>query len=284
MRVRLVMPLPSSSSLWWLLSLILLPLPLLTYAAPPALLLATEWQLDDDPSGWWLSEKFDGIRGYWDGEQMWSRGGGVISLPAVWYQQLPPFALDGELWAGYGRFDQVQRTVLDQQPGSGWQQIRYLVFDLPAQSAPFPQRLTRLTEWLARQPIPPSFLQLISQRRCHSRADLQRQLQQIVAQGGEGVMLRADGSPYRAGRSGDLRKLKPYQEGVATVIGYRPGHGQFAGMTGALLVELESGVQFAIGSGLTAAERQQPPAIGSRVTFRHWGWTVNGKPRFAVLP
>src|SRR5437764_8417893 len=33
--------------------------------APPVLL-AHKWETDHDPTGWWMSEKLDGIRAYWD--------------------------------------------------------------------------------------------------------------------------------------------------------------------------------------------------------------------------
>jgi DNA ligase 1 len=36
----------------------------------PALLLANVWNPSIDPTGWWMSEKFDGLRGYWDGEKL----------------------------------------------------------------------------------------------------------------------------------------------------------------------------------------------------------------------
>src|SRR5437764_12597307 len=36
--------------------------------APP-LLLAERWDGVTDPTGWWLSEKLDGVRAFWDGKQ-----------------------------------------------------------------------------------------------------------------------------------------------------------------------------------------------------------------------
>jgi len=59
-------------------------------------------------------------------------------------------------------------------------------------------------------------------------------------------------------------------------------------MMGALWVEAlitnEEGLavrqRFKIGSGFTAAERKEPPAIGSEITFKYSGLTSKGKPRF----
>src|SRR5215211_5227930 len=36
----------------------------------PAVLLAETWDGVIDPTGWWLSEKLDGVRAYWDGQQL----------------------------------------------------------------------------------------------------------------------------------------------------------------------------------------------------------------------
>lgn len=32
-----------------------------------AVLLADKWESGKDPTGWYMSEKLDGVRGYWDG-------------------------------------------------------------------------------------------------------------------------------------------------------------------------------------------------------------------------
>ena len=45
-----------------------------------------------------MSEKYDGIRAFWNGGQMYSRLGREIILPHNWRISLPLFALDGELW------------------------------------------------------------------------------------------------------------------------------------------------------------------------------------------
>ncbi len=50
---------------------------------------------------------------------------------------------------------------------------------------------------------------------------------------------------------------------------------------GSLLVQEIDGDRFRIGSGFSDAERADPPAIGSIVTFKYHGRTKNGLPRFA---
>jgi DNA ligase-1 len=72
-------------------------------ANAPPLLLAHRWE-EQDPTGWWLSEKLDGVRAYWDGKQFISRLGNAYLAPDWFIEGLPEFPLDGELFAGRGRF------------------------------------------------------------------------------------------------------------------------------------------------------------------------------------
>jgi len=250
-------------------------------AAAPPLMLATVWREGGDPTGWWVSEKYDGVRGYWDGTRMLSRGGELIALPEAFRASLPPFPVDGELWAGRGRFAETVAAVRDSVPGAGWDGIRYLIFDAPGQEGPFEARLRVVEYWLAQRP--PSSIAIAAQVRCSGREHLERMLDAVEAQGGEGVMLRAAASPYQGGRSEHLRKYKRFDDAEATVVGYNPGKGRYAGVVGSLQVELPDGTRFAVGSGLSDAERREPPPLGSTITFKHHGWTAHGKPRFPVF-
>lgn len=249
-------------------------------AQPPQLMLALPWEIGADPTGWWMSEKYDGVRGYWDGQHMFSREGTPIILPELLKKELPPFPLDGELWAGRGQFEKTLSTVRRREPDERWQAIRYKVFDLPASTAAFPDRLRRLALWL--QSHPSRWIEVIEQHRCDGTMHLDAFLAQIEEQGGEGVVLRADASLYKAGRSANMRKLKSFSDSEAKVIGHKPGKGKYEGMLGSLLVELENGTRFSVGSGLRDAERLNPPPIGSLITFKYYGWTARGKPRFPV--
>lgn len=247
----------------------------------PQLMLATKWQPHDDPTDWWMSEKYDGVRGYWNGKQMLTRGGEIIVLPTALRAALPTFPLDGELWAGRGRFEATLAAVRDKQPGTGWQEIRYLVFDAPQKAGRFEARLQAIEHWLAQQA--PSSIGIATQTRCLGRAHLQQTLDTIEVNGGEGVMLRAANSPYQAGRSKFLRKYKRFDDGEAQVVGYNPGKGKYTDMVGSLKVELSDGRRFAVGSGMSDAQRRNPPPIGSIITFKHHGWTRHHKPRFPVF-
>jgi len=67
----------------------------------------------------------------------------------------------------------------------------------------------------------------------------------------------------------------------AVVVGHLPGKGRLAGMLGALLVETPDGRRFRLGTGFSDEERREPPPLGATVTYRYFGKTRNGVPRFA---
>lgn len=249
-------------------------------ARAPALLLAVDAPADIDPQLYLVSEKYDGVRALWDGERLRTRSGLAISAPAWFVQRLPRVALDGELWAGRGRFEALSGAVRRSQPRDDeWQHIRYMAFELPGAPGPYSERAERLasigqeTDW-------PGF-QAVEQRRVAGRAELQRWLAEVVAGGGEGLMLHRADAPYVTGRSAVLQKLKPQHDAEARVLAVVPGRGRHAGRMGALRVVTPAGQVFLLGTGFSDAEREAPPAPGSLVTYRHRGHTEAGLPRFA---
>jgi DNA ligase-1 len=259
--------------------LVLGSFPLLAVTKPD-LLLAQDYQDNIDVSQYWVSEKLDGVRAYWDGKQLISRGGNIIQAPAWFTADFPPRPLDGELWLARQQFAQILSTVSKQQPvSSEWQQLAYYIFELPQAEGTFTERI-RMMQLLVQQQNSP-YLQVVPQFRVADRATLLATLAQLEQAGAEGLMLHHQDAHYKTGRSADLLKLKTYQDAEATVIGYRPGRGKYQGMVGALIVRTPEGLEFAIGSGLTDALRQTPPAIGSEITYRYNGYTSNGIPRFA---
>ncbi|MEG0150444.1 MAG: DNA ligase [Comamonas sp.] len=248
--------------------------------APP-LMLAQVWRSGMPLQDYWVSEKLDGVRGYWNGHQLLSRGGHVIAAPPWFTQGWPATPLDGELWAGRGQFAHAQATTAQATPDdAAWRRMQFMVFDLPAAPGSFDERLPLLTQAIAA--IKQPWVRKVEQQKLSSEAQLQALLRKTVKAGGEGLMLHKGSAAYRSGRSDDLLKLKPYEDAEARVIGYKSGRGQWQGMTGALVVQTADGRQFALGSGLDAAQRQRPPALGSWVTYRYQGLhEKTGLPRFA---
>ncbi len=110
--------------------------------------------------GWFLSEKLDGQRCFWDGgltrgmlknnvpwankakderlkkEQvctgLWSRYGNVIHAPDWWLNELPKTFLDGELYSGRHSRQEMMSTVRKLIPDKSWEMVQYCIFDVPS--------------------------------------------------------------------------------------------------------------------------------------------------------
>lgn len=249
-------------------------------AAVPALPLLGVWSDALDPSAFLVSEKYDGVRGVWDGTALRHRSGRPIPAPAWFTEQLPATKLDGELWLGRGRFDAISATVRRERPVEAeWRQVRYMVFELPGAAGSFAER-ARHIEAIVRQRGAPQLV-AVDQAPVADRAALRERLASVLAQGGEGLALHRADAPYGTGRSDALLKLKPALDTEATVVAHHAGKGKYAGLLGALEVRTPAGRQFLIGSGLSDAQRREPPAVGSVITYRYRDLTSTGLPRFA---
>jgi DNA ligase-1 len=242
-------------------------------------LLAHVWENDIDLDGWWISEKLDGVRAYWDGKQLLSRNGNKYYAPDWFIAGLPKEPLDGELWLARKSF-QTTSGIVRRQDGSGeWNRIKYRVFDAPNQKMAFEQRMKFLYEL----PLPKT-TEVLAQTQCKGLAHLRELLAGVIALGGEGLMLRQPESLYEVGRSHTLLKVKEFHDAEATVLDYEKGKGRHKGRMGALYCkDKTTGAEFKVGTGFTDALRNNPPAIGSVITYRFQELTDGGKPRFPAF-
>lgn len=249
-------------------------------ASEPPLQLAKVYQAGMDLQGYWVSEKLDGVRAYWDGQQLLSKGGNVIAAPDWFLRDFPEQPLDGELWMGRGRFAQVSAAVRRLQPkAQEWRQIRFMMFDLPASGVPFSERVERMRELVGKTSS--YHLAMVEQRPATDHGALLARLDRVLATNGEGLMLHHGDSFYKAGRTAALLKVKTWQDAEARVVDYSDGKGKYQGQVGALVVETGDGRRFKLGSGLSDSERADPPPLGSTVTYKFYGLTSTGLPRFA---
>jgi DNA ligase len=247
----------------------------------PGLMLAEIYQQGININQYWVSEKLDGVRARWDGKQLLSRDGHVFAAPAWFTKDFPAIPLDGELWIGRERFEETASVVRKQQPHEGWRTVRLMVFDLPEHGGTFDDRVLAMKR-IGTQ-VHSLHFRIIEQETFTSEEALRQRLQTAIAQGGEGLILHRKTAHYASGRSQDLLKLKPFTDAEATVIGYRPGKGKYSGHVGSLKVRTDQGIVFFIGTGLSDAQRHDPPPLQSRITFRYQGFTKNGIPRFPVF-
>jgi DNA ligase-1 len=245
--------------------------------APPVLL-AHKWETHHDPTGWWMSEKLDGVRAYWDGEAFVSRLGNKFYAPDWFIADLPADTLDGELWVGRKMFSETISIVRSGTGSAEWKKVSYVVFDAPNAKGTFEDRLKHAGKVLRKAATPHArFLEHVE---CTGFDHLRRELARVESLGGEGLMLRRPKSMYEIGRSSSLLKVKTFHDTEGRVIGHAPGTGKHKGRLGALIVELPDGTKFNVGTGFSDAEREAPPKIGAVITFRYQELTKDGVPRF----
>lgn len=246
--------------------------------AGPPLLLAHSYEGQVDPTGWWLSEKLDGVRAFWDGKSFWSRQGNEFLAPDWFVAKLPDFALDGELWSGRRRFQRTVSIVRRMDRGDDWREVTYVAFDAPKLDAPFEERLAKVSRYFETVGVP--YGRAHPHRECRGSEHLNQELARVESLGGEGLMLRKPGSRYEVGRSTTLLKVKRFKDDEARVVGHVAGEGKHQGRLGALEVELKNGKRFSVGTGFSDAERKSPPPVGSTITFRYQELSSDGVPRF----
>lgn len=244
----------------------------------PPVLLAERWEGDVQLQGWWMSEKLDGVRAYWDGKSFISRLGNKYLAPDWFLEGLPDTPLDGELWIARKSFQRTTSIVRRQDKPDLWKEVKYLVFDAPSIKEPFERRIQACQDLLSSRA--PKFATWHPHELCQGVDHLKAELERVNGLGGEGLMLRKPGSLYQVGRSSTLLKVKTFHDAEATVLEHVGGMGRHKGRLGSLLVQLPDGTRFNVGTGFSDAEREAPPAVGSVITFRYQELSDGGVPRF----
>ncbi len=224
-----------------------------------------------------MSEKLDGVRAYWDGKHLISRGGKIFSAPKIFTKDFPNFELDGELWSKRNDFENISSIVRTQNSPARWSELSYNIFEVPHAEGGLSRRLENVN------PYKSEYLKIIKQTVCKNTKSLIHYKKSILKLGGEGVVLRDSQSPYHIKRSNKDLKVKPYFDEECTVIGYTKGKGKYLNQVGALKCKLKDGKMIKIGSGLSDKERQNPPEIGTIITFKYYGFTKHGIPKFPVF-
>ncbi|NCD13497.1 MAG: DNA ligase [Epsilonproteobacteria bacterium] len=252
----------------------------LVWADKPSLLLLESYK-DQNISGWLMSEKMDGVRAYWDGEKLISRGGTIFATPLWFTKDFPPFAVDGELWSRRGDFEHIQSIVMQQKAHEGWRELAFYAFDVPKEAGGLTKRLAKLDYYLSSHSV--DYLKIAPQFTCKDENELQRFLHEVEKAGGEGVVIRHPNAPYVTTRDAYSLKVKTFHDAECRVLSHHKGEGKYKDVLGSLTCKNDAGIVFKIGSGFSEAERQQPPAIGARITYKYKELTKNGKPRFPVF-
>ncbi len=242
------------------------------------LMLAQVYSENVEVAGWLMSEKLDGVRGYWDGKRLLSKNGLPLYPSTEFTHNFPPFAIEGELWGGRGTFERTMSIVKKQHPHDGWRKLKFAIFDVPDAAGGFTNRIQKAKDWFADHPA--QFAFVIPQETIADKEQLQNELQRVETLGGEGLIVRSPDALYTKGRSRDIVKVKSYLDTEAVVVAHIEGKGRNQGRLGSLLVELPNSIRFKIGTGFSDAERLSPPQVGSTVTFKYYGVYKSGIPKF----
>ncbi|KAF9173150.1 hypothetical protein BGX21_010060 [Mortierella sp. AD011] len=264
-------------------------------------MLAHSWTEDSgiDPTGYWMAEKLDGVRAYFDGTHFYSRAGNKFLAPPFFSKNLPKDQpLDGELWLGRGRFQQCISIVKNQKVDRAdeWKELTYLVFDAPKLNMVYEKRLEYLRSIMpnfghdsiagasskSTDKIPP-YSRLVPVQKCLSKAHLLRELDHVQTHGGEGIMLRAPRSRYEFKRSRTLLKVKTFFDEEAIVVAQVKGSGKNSHRMGHLEVKTPDGRCFSVGSGFTDAQRDRPPRVGAIITYKFQELSNKLNPRFPTF-
>jgi DNA ligase-1 len=259
-----------------------------------AAMLAKNYDPKIDPTGWWHSEKLDGVRAAWLGNEFVSRNNKIFRSPQSFKKYFPKDeVLDGELFTKRGDFKGAVSIVSHKTPNEKeWGKIKYMAFDLPHHKGKIEDRMKKLKSIVSRScrgkkncPI-----KVVKQTKIKNRSHLSKLHKSITLQKGEGSMLRKPHSPYENKRSSSLLKLKNILEDDAVVVSHEKGSGKYSKILGKLVVKWKKGkykgVQFKVGSGLTDNERKNANKfypIGKTVNIQFTEIQSSGKPRFPVL-
>ena len=236
------------------------------------------------PQDYYVSEKYDGVRAYWDGSKLYTKNHKVIAVPPLITKNWPKSCLDGELWLGKNQLANTV-SIVNKTTNSNvkqWQKIKFMVFDQPCSDKTFADRYNLLKQQFVN--IKADNLFLIKQQEFSNIKEIDLFYNNLLKNKAEGIILHKKNSFLAKFDRHDLYKIKPFTEGSAVVLKVINGSKSFAEIMGSLLVkDQKTGMKFKIGIGFTKKERINPPPLNSVIIYKHQGYTKNKKPRLPVF-
>jgi DNA ligase 1 len=242
------------------------------------------------PDGWYASEKYDGYRAIWTGQDFVSRNGNIFVTPQ-WFKDWfsNDEALDGELFIGRESFEKhgiLRRTIPNDDE---WKKanIKFQIFDSPTLKGDFETRQLKIQKIIddscKKKGVGECPLKYTVQTKIRDEKHLYSIFDKLTKKGAEGVMIRSPHSPYETKRSSHLLKVKQLFDDECKIIGFQEGSGKYKGMLGAFKCQLMTNkdIKFNI-SGMDDTVRKnylKTHPIGTIVTFTYMGLSVKGVPR-----
>lgn len=276
---------------------------------------------DNNIKDFLISEKLDGVRALWNGKHFYTRNGNVINVPKCFTQGYPKFFLDGELWSKRADFNNIiSITNKSNASCKDYENINFYVFDVPhfetfenlenikikeldcnilSEKLCFLESRLQILRDFLRGKV--TTIRIIRQEKLENMRALESKLDSITKLNGEGLVLRKNHAPYIAGRSNYNFKLKKFQDSECKVKEITQGKGKFEGKMGAIICvqTLESFspnihpklnatnknelIEFKIGTGFSNNLRENPPKVGTIITYKFQGFNKNGTPKFPVF-
>lgn len=252
----------------------------IVWAEPPKLFLLKTYNNNMNVVGWLMSEKLDGVRACWNGKELISRSGRVLNPPKEFTKGFPPFTLDGELWSKRGDFEGIVSIVNTKDAQDRWNKLKFHIFEVPNQEGNLYSRLDLLRRYLGEHRV--DKLDIIAFKKIEKKDDIKEYYDLIIAKGGEGIVIRNPHQPYYSGRRQAALKYKPFFDDECRVESIVEGNGKYTGKMGALKCDYDGKI-IKIGSGFTDAQRSNPPKIGEMVSFKYYGLTHLGNPKYPVF-
>ncbi|MCK9491496.1 MAG: DNA ligase [Sulfurimonas sp.] len=245
------------------------------YAKKPELFLLNVYSKDINVSSWYMSEKLDGVRAYWDGKRLISRAGNDFNAPSFFTKKFPSCELDGELWSKREDFSNINSIVSTEDDKARWSELTYNIFEVPNAKGGLLERLSLVKK--------SKYIKLIKQIKVRDNKHLEEYLKELEIKGAEGLVVRDGSLDYYAQRNNNALKVKSFNDTECEVVNYTKGKGKYKDMVGSLVCKMQDGKIIKIGSGLSDAQRADPPKIGAIITFKYYGLTSKGNPRFPVF-
>eukprot|EP01114_Cavostelium_apophysatum_P021759 TRINITY_DN7678_c0_g1_i2.p1 TRINITY_DN7678_c0_g1~~TRINITY_DN7678_c0_g1_i2.p1 ORF type:complete len:759 (+),score=135.48 TRINITY_DN7678_c0_g1_i2:52-2328(+) len=227
---------------------------------------------DANPTDWWMVEKFDGIRGCWNGREFFTRRGQLIAAPQDFKSRMPKCEVDGEFWIGESSFFEVSKTL----KSGDWKDVTYQMFDLRGDTyrdLEFERRIEILKELSAKDD---SNIKIANYTKCLNHKHLIESLIDVMNRGGEGIILRMPKSTYQTGRTSLVQKVKPQFLSVGTVK--RPQNLQKT-----MQVKSSLGDDFNFYHRISYARFANAIREGTKLEFKFNALSLHGTPRTVGL-
>lgn len=253
---------------------------MMVYNVSNGVMLAKEYTGKEDIIGKYMSEKYDGERAIWTGRELRTRSNKIINAPEWFIKDFPKgISLDGELYAGRGKFQNTMSYVRKHNPiDEEWKKIKFMVFDVPHLKVSYIERYA-----LLKQLKLPRHVKIVEQILIKNLNQVEKKFKEVIEGNGEGLMIRDPTKEYVGKRTKDLLKMKETQDAEAIIMNIIEGTGKYVGMMGALKVKTKNNIEFKVGSGFTNKNRKnmynKNKYIGKQITFSHKGLTNAKKPR-----